>query len=358
VISLNINKIPTLFVKAFTSADVQRILDFVRQARAFKASTDNTVLFIDTPITAHTIEAVQKLKTEGFRVCFRDHHGIDGKAANERDRQVELGTIKLEQSLGSDCHITVRRLHPACSTLVQTGEFAQAVAIIADPDADGLTAAMKAAGIFYEEMDNDAALLDGEPYLQVTGSPISQLLAKGMVTLPSFDPQDPTAREQAQQELFANWLEAVQGNKVCEARLQEVVPAYDHAVRVAQELAATGKEVVPGVAVVDCVSHGVFDVGTLSTLLEQNLGCRISVVRKGVGPIAAIHGIQYSLSVGKQYQTEINLQKLLPDQTRSDPQFGIISNVPFLLHVSEEVWFDLVLPRISQLSDGRWSELQ
>src|SRR6202011_2070764 len=121
----------------------------------------------------------QKLKREGYRVAFRDHHGIEGEPVNDRDRQVKLAIATLEQSLGEDCCITIRRLHPACSTLVEVGEFKDAVAIIADPDADGLTAAMKAAGISYPGLDEDAANLDGEPFLQVTGTPISQLLAKG-----------------------------------------------------------------------------------------------------------------------------------------------------------------------------------
>ena len=121
------------------------------------------VLFIDTPITGATVEAVGRLKAEGFRVVFRDHHGIDGEPSNGRERKVVAAAAKLSQLLGTDCHIVVRALHPACSTLVTVGEFPDAVAIIADPDADGLTAAMKAAGVSYPGLDDDAVRLDGEP---------------------------------------------------------------------------------------------------------------------------------------------------------------------------------------------------
>src|SRR5581483_10774817 len=106
--------------------------------------------------------------------------GIDGEPSNDREARVVAATGQLSQLLGADCVITVRRLHPACSTLVSVGEFADAIAIVADPDPDGLTAAMKAAGISYAELDDDAAKLDGEPQFQVTGSYLSQLLAKGM----------------------------------------------------------------------------------------------------------------------------------------------------------------------------------
>jgi len=357
MISLKINAVPVLFIKAFTADDVQTILDFVRHAHSLKKDANKTVLFIDTPITAHTVESVQKLKQEGYRVCFRDHHGIDGEPVNDRDKQVESATARLAQLLGDDCQITVRRLHPACSTLVAVAEFEHALAIIADPDADGLTAAMKAAGIFYDELDDDAALLDGEPHLQVTGSLVSQLLAKGMATLPSFDPKDPKRREQAQKELFRDWVEVVQGNKRSQVRMEAIVVRYDEAVQVAQELAREAKEVVAGVLLVDCVGSPVFDVGTLTTLVEQASGCRISVIRKDLGPLAQLHGIQYSLAVAKQYQTEINLQKLLPPEMRSDLQSGIISNVSFLLHVSEYIWLEEAVPRLRELSATNWHAL-
>lgn len=350
MISFKINNVPTLFIKAFTANDVRTIIDFVREAGNRATTTSNKVLFIDNPITAHTVEAVEKLKFEGYRVCYRDHHGIDGEPANDRDRQVKSAANKLAQDLGDDCHITVRRLHPACSTLVEIGEFQDAVAIIADPDADGLTAALKAAGIFYPELDEDAALLDGEPYLQVTGSPLSQLLAKGVATLPSFDPKDPLRREHAQQALFADWVKTVQKDKAAEARLNEVVAAYDAAVKVAQSLAAAATEVVPGVMLADCTEQPVFDPGTLLYLLEQRPGCRITVLKKGLGPIAAMHGVQYSLAVAKIYQKEINLQKILPADTKSGPQFGVITNVSFLLHVAEHVWAEAVLCQLRELS--------
>jgi hypothetical protein len=346
MISFKINKVPTLFIKAFSSDDVRTILDFVRDANALQDRSNNTVLFIDTPITTHTVEAVEKLKREGYRVVFRDHHGVEGEPVNERDRQVKLAESKLARTLGDDCCITVRRLHPACSTLVTVGEFRDATAIIADPDPDGLTAAMKAVGIFYPGLDEDAAKLDGEPKLQITGTSFSQLLVKGVATLPSYDPEDPKKREQAQQQLFVDWVKAAQGDSRAQARLELVAGAYRDAVRASEELAASATEVVPGVVLVDCMDKPVFDASTLHTILEERPGCRIMVLKRGLGPIAALHGVQYSLSVVKGYQNEISLQQLVPSESISDPQSGIITNVSFLLHVSETVWREQVLPRL------------
>lgn len=346
MIKLTINRVPTLFIKAFNADDVQNIMQFVRKAASLYAGRGNRVLFIDTPITAATVEAVEKLSSERFQVAFRDHHGIEGAPTNDRERQVAMAAAKLEQLLGANCHITFRRLHPACSTLVSVGEFADAVAIIADPDPDGLTAAMKAAGISYPGLDDDAAKLDGEPQSQVTGTPISQLLAKGMAVIPSYDPSKPKEREKAQQSLFSDWLSAVTGNKAALRRLEKALGAYDEAVQISRSLAQSAVVVAPGVVLVDTVNKPLFDPGTLNSLLEGDPECRIMVVRKSLGQIAAYHGIQYSLSVAKAYQSTVNLQNLISTQARSDPASGIISNVSFLLHTSEDVWYEQVLPTL------------
>lgn len=344
MITLKINNVPTLFIKAFTSEDVQLIVEFVRQAASHYAGTSGEVLFIDTPITSATVSAVEKLKGEGYRVVFRDHHGIDGEPGNVREQQVVAGTAKLKQLLGSDCTIEVRRLHPACSTLVGCGEFENAAAIIADPDPDGLTAAMKAVGISYPELDDDAAKLDGEPQFQVTGSPISQLLAKGMAVIPSYDATRPKERELAQQKLFSDWLKAVKGDAAAFSRLQEGVTAYDEAVGVARKLAESAIVLAPGVVLVDVAEKPLFDPGTLNGLLEEHPEGRIIAIRKSLGPIAALHGIQYSLSIAKACQGQLNLFNLIPVDAKSGPAAGIISNVSFLLHVSEDVWCEHVLP--------------
>jgi hypothetical protein len=338
MISLKINNVPTLFIKAFTQADVHSILEFVRESASFHQGTSNRVLFIDTPITGATVEAVERLKAERYQVVFRDHHGIDGEPANDREKQVASAVARLTNLLGDDCLITIRRLYPACSKLVEVGEFSDAIAIIADPDADGLTAAMKACGIAYPGLDEDAALLDGEPQCQVTGTPISQLLAKGIATIPSYDSSRPKEREVAYQKLFSDWLKAVSGDNVARKRLEERVTVYDDAVLVSQQLAETATQVAKGIFLVDVVGKPLYDPGTLMSFLERDADCRVVAVRKSLGPIAALHGIQYSLSVAKAYQNIINLHKLVDSSAKSDPEIGIISNVSFLLHVSEDVW--------------------
>lgn len=135
-----------------------------------------------------------------------------------------------------------------------------------------------------------------------------------------------------------------------QARLSQVVLAYDAAVNTSQSLAEAAIEIVPGVMLSDCTEKPNFDPGTLLHLLEQKPGCRVTVLKKNLGPIAALHGVQYSLAVAKIYQKEINLQKILLADTKSSPEYGVITNVSFLLHVCETIWNEVVLYRLQELS--------
>jgi hypothetical protein len=174
-------------------------------------------------------------------------------------------------------------------------------------------------------------------------------LSKSLAVLPSYDSSNPHQRERAQELIFRQWVAAVQGNASALEKLQEGVCAYDRAVEVAHELAPSAMQVAPGVVLVDVIDAPLFDPGTLMTLMEKVPGCRITVVRKERGPIAALHNIQYSLAVAKAYQGKIDLQTLVPPDSKNNPKAGIISNVSFLLHVSEDVWHEHVLPGLTIL---------
>ena len=348
MISFKINEVPVLFAQAFSKSDALEILDFISHANSNSAVFKETILFIDTPATPWMVNVVEQLNEEGYRVVFRDHHGVKGEALNVRDLEKQKATKKLEKLLGDDCLITYRDLHPACSSLVSVGEFKDALAIIADPDADGLTAAIKASGVYYPELDDDAALLDSEPAFQVKGSQISQLLAKGVATLPTYDPERPHEREETLQRLFSNWVLAVQGDEKARLTLSKGVESYDAAVRVALKLAEGAREILPGIYLVDVTDSVVFDIGTLSSTVESFPDTRITILKKDKGPIASQHGLQYSLIVSKNSQNDIDLREFAPPEINNDPASGVISNVSFLLHVSESIWIDYVYPKLEE----------
>ena len=349
MISFKINSVPTLFIRGYTSEDTDTILNFVQSAREPGGDSVGKILFIDTPATKPTVSAVRELKSQGYRVYYRDHHGLEREPITESDQKKHSASMELQRCLGEDCLITTRALHPACSTLVAVGEFKDATAIIADPDADGLTAATKASGLFYPELDDDAARLDGEPSLHLTGTPLSCLLAKGIATLPKIDPKNPASRDKFKQQLFANWVLAVQGNADAQEKLQLAAVAYDKGLKVAEELVKAAQEVAPGVVLVDVLNTVEFDEGALTVFMEKIPGSRITVVRKAIGPIAALYGVQYSLAVVKEFQKQIDLQQFLPEGTETGPKAGAISNVSFLLHVSEDNWKQHVFPACKKL---------
>lgn len=198
-----------VFAKIFAAANAEEV---VQEVLARKAGR---VVFIDTPSTEGLLAAVTRLKAEGVAVVLRDHHGCP-EPKNDREKQVAAANQALRDLLGDAAHISTREAHPACSGLVEVGEFAtEGTLVVADADADGLTAALKAVGVWYPELDADAAVLDG-PAAKRTPDRLSAcaaLLTKGFAAVPSFDPKNPGPNQKGMQTLFQRFADAVQGDE-------------------------------------------------------------------------------------------------------------------------------------------------
>ena len=260
------------------------------------------------------------------------------------------GGAAVRDLVGGNAIISDRKRNPACSGLIEVGQFAEeGTVIVADPDPDGLTAAMKTAGVFYPELDSDADVLDGGRVGQTADklSANAFLFVRAMASLPTFDAARPDVSEKAKAELFSNFVAVVQGNAEAKVKLEKGVETYEAGVREAEKLAATVTDIMSGVSYVDLMTSPRFDLTTLAGKMDARPGTKVTVQKKAVGPIAAkCGGIQYSLAVVKAFQAEINLQGLLPTGFTSSPESGIISNTSFLLHVSQGVWESQVLPRV------------
>jgi hypothetical protein len=48
----------------------------------------------------------------------------------------------------------------------------------------------------------------------------------------------------------------------------------------------------------------------------------------------------------QKHQAELDLRDLVPEGMETSPQAGLLSNVAFLLHCSEGVWNETVLPAL------------
>lgn len=340
--ALKINGTRVIMSKFFAAADREAVLAAIPQGT-------RRVVFIDTPATAELAPTIEALLARGIEVHVRDHHD-ELNPANPRAKQIAEAAMRIRELCGANALISNRKANPACSSMIEIGQFAgEGTVIVADPDPDGLTASMKAAGIVYDGLDADADVLDGGRAGQTADklSPNAFLLTRAMSTLPAFDSARPQVSEDAKAKLFGDFVSVIQGNSDAKARLEKGVETYETGVREAERLSALVTDILPGVSFIDVTTTSRFDMGTLAAKMEGRPGTKVTVQKKSQGPIAGKHGgVQISLAVAKAHQAAVNLQELLPSGFTSSPESGIISNTSFLLHVSESVWNEVVLPAL------------
>lgn len=330
-----INTVPTVFSKFFGDADREAVLEAI-------PAEAKTVLFVDTGATPVLADTIAALIERGVGVVVRDHHKGEGRTPEANER--------IESMLGDDAYIVERSEAPGCAELIGLGQFAGFDVIIADPDYDGLVAAMKAVGVTYDGMDADAAIFDVRPKQSAeTLTALGWTAVRALSTLPPFNKERPEVSENAKRDLFARFVAAAQGDENARAELESAVATYEAGVAEAKRLLAEKmSQASKGVVLVDSVGAARSDLNTLSRGMEQN-GAVVTVVRKDFGPIAGKpggHGVQYSLAVVRDHQSELDLRDLVPEGMESSPEAGLLSNTSFLLHCSEGVWNETILPAL------------
>ncbi len=332
MIKLNLSATLAVFTRFFAAADRDATLAAI-------PAEMRCVLFVDTPSTPDLAETVKALVERGVEVHVRDHHRGEGRTPEAAEA--------VEALLGERARIVNRADAPGCASLVELGEFAgEGTVIVADPDLDGLTAAMKAAGVSYEGLEQDAEIFDVRPKQSAeTLTPLGWTVVRALSTLPPFNPQRPEVAENAKAELFGAFVKAASGDAEARQGLESRVATYEAGVAEAEKLAQGISSPCAQVSFVDTCGAPRHDLNTLTQAMEAK-GAKVTVVRKDNGPIAAAHGVQYSLAVVKRYQEEIDLRNLVPAGSESSPKAGIISNTPFLLHVSEKMWEEVILPAL------------
>ena len=244
--------------------------------------------------------------------------------------------------------ITNRDEHPACSSIVKKWEFAwKKVFVFADPDPDGLTAAMKALWAMYPELEADSKILDWAPGNKTTEwwlSPLWVLLALAMSTLPPFNIKKPFILEKERAKLFTIYAKATQWDQDAFKQLGVKVLVFESLIQIAKNILHHAKTIAPWVVLVEA-GNAQYDMWTLINWLEKIEGCKITVIKKTTWP----HGTQFSFWVVKSEKNNINLQDFLPKEFTSTPEAWILSNTSFLLHVNEEN-FKKVIEKIKESS--------
>jgi len=327
-----------LFSKFFSSDDKEKVVVAVESMGAQR------VLFVDTGATPALVDTIFTLVERGVEVVVRDHHLGEGRSPESAQQIIDL--------LGESAVIVERSQAPACAQLVELGEFSEeGTVIVADVDLDGLLAAMKAAGVTYSGLESDAAVLDG-PRAAQTPENLTSLglaLTRALPTLPPFNPRAPERAELAKADLWGQFIAAALGDEGSLAELSRKGEIYEQQVEAAKVLATESTSPAEGVWLVDCVGAPRFDLSTLVRDLESRQGCKVTVIRKGFGPIAGAHGVQYSLAVPRAHQKELDLRSLVAEGAEIGIDAGLLSNTSFLLHCSEVVWEEMILPALQSL---------
>lgn len=294
------------------------------------------VVIIDHAPTAGLLPLIVGLREAGAEVIVRDHH-----ADTDRDG-VTIAAVR--ELLGSSATVVTRAEAPACAQLVGLGEFVGDV-IVADPDQDGVTAALKAVGVSYPGMDEDAAVLDG-PHAGKTEAALTVLgfrLVRAWGAIPAFGTPN---RDRVFIDVVTAFAEAAGGSEEAERKLDVLAEEYERKVAAAKAIAATAVFLAPGVRFVDVTNAGGFDLTAFAAAMD--LGALVTVTRKGDGPISRFHGGQISLCVtaaGKAKGISLLAVAVGVFGPRPEngwkPEDGIIGNIPGLLHLSPGKWEEL-----------------
>lgn len=291
------------------------------------------VVIIDHPPTAGLLPLIDGLEAAGAVVHLRDHHA-DG------DRDGATVTAVCER-LGDRAVVRTRAEHPACSSLLEVGEFADAI-VVADADQDGVTAALKAVGVSYSELDADGVVLDGPASGKTREalSPHGFLLVRAWGGLPPFgDPQ----RDRALLWLVNAFVDMTANPRGRGFReLEKMAAKHDAKVRVARDLSRRIRYLVATsvhgqVSLLDVRGEPEFDQPALSSWMDRDVS--VSVLIKADGPIGKATGAQVSISRTRIGEAAgLSLAALVPSDWPRGLEHGVISNTPFLLHLSLERW--------------------
>ena len=333
MIKINIRSTQVILAKAFKAEEGATLAAEI--VSAVGDLVGRRVAVIDHPPTQGLVPLIEGLMAAGAEVSLRDHHGD-----SDRDGSI---VARCREILGERAVIVTRIEHPACSTLVEVGEFAGDI-IVADADQDGSTSALKAAGVWYPEGDADAAVLDGPASgkTEEALSPLGFSLVRAWGAIPAFNAPGRDAVFVKVVEAFAS---TVQGEQAGVDALVSMAVEYERKVASAQALAATATEPFSGFRLLDVPAGAEFDGPTLATELDR--GGLVSARIVSTGPIAGKpggFGSQVSLARTKAGEQTIDLAALTVQAFGErpeggwKPESGVISNTPFLLHLSPERW--------------------
>lgn len=293
------------------------------------------VMLLDTPPTAGWKTFCESVVSRGGSVFIFDHHAPEG--ATQRDAEISALSAEIGQIIGGpNDYRKTRAEAPGCAQLIKPGVALDGNCIVfADADPDGLVAALRAVDVIWEGQERDAAFLDGGP----AGKTRDNLSRVGWMIHQSWEAYG----AERLQDVFEHVQTIVNRkihNQEAKAFFKGAADLCEEMVTAACRAAAQAREIPgkPGWLLVDLVGVRA-DRPTLDAALgERNPLVVVSILDTGV--IAQNHGgVQFSAARTKAGEAAgINLMTLRPEDVPSSPASGLISNTPFLLHMSSDMF--------------------
>ena len=335
--SMEVNGVKGLALQPFSTPDE----DLLSAVRGLKKA-----LFIDLAATPQMQQVMDALEGEGIEIAgYRDHHYAPD-STDERDQKTTASADQIKEKLGDGARFDLRENTPSCARLVDLGEAVRNKIdlILHHGDTDGFLGYLKACGVTYEGMEQDADIIDSrgdENKLTEHG----RLYLDSLASLPPFNPKRPDILNKAKQVLQEEFLAYIEGNFA-----EEVAAPLKERAKVALEVVQTTKELLElveilegGIAFVDTtvVGNRKYNPIELSNGMAKPEGIRITAQKKNFGPLAKDGCAQVSISRLPSDKTT-DLRDYLPEGAESGIEHGRIFNTPFLLHLREDLFDDFV----------------
>jgi len=288
------------------------------------------VLIADlSPVVCHDLISDLAMK---HKVMVRDHHKPD-TGSELYDDVYEL--IRARPLVDALC--VTRKNALACAQLIDIGCIGDKDVIIAHADGDGLFAALRAVGLTYVDLVEDAMRLDGPSYAAKLHlfSDIGQLFVRSTAVLQREDAR-------GHQEAYQLFVDMLVGREA-EKRLNVMALNHDVVVRDTLDVLDSMR-----ISTVYDRRWAVLDVSNVSDKFDSHilqatavdLNADVLVVISTKGAIAS--RLSTKQVIFTALHDGIDLRETVAEIPGRGPQHGIISNEPFRLHLSRELAVQLL----------------
>lgn len=214
---IEVNSTKILFSTFFSLAEAREVAGTV--------IFEEEVLFLDHVPTTHLLRLVKYLAENDIVVSVRNRYKIS-YPRNSREAEIYEAVDRLRQICRGKAHIVDRVSYPACSKLVEPGEFAGIPAIVVNPGVAGLLGALKAIGVVYDQLDSDAVILEGPKAEQTAQnlSPVALQFMQRLSTTPQFNSSEQEGK--ANEEWYGLFAQVILGRQDAAKRLAKITAAH------------------------------------------------------------------------------------------------------------------------------------